>query len=417
MTKAAEKKRLKARMIFPVVVVVILAAYIIWVLSAAIPRINPVSPITSVTTTAPAVNIAWANYGQSAIGLSGKGVVDTNGVIKPSPMASTAKLITALCVLQKYPLAIGQSGPSITISPSDVAIYNSYQAEQGSDLAVTNGEQLTEYQMLEAMLLPSADNIADSLAIWAFGSLANYSAYANQYVKTNNLTNTHIGSDASGYDPSSTSTAYDLVKIGQLTMNSPVLAQIVAERTATGFPIVTTITNVDKLIGQKNIIGIKTGNTDQAGGVFVSASKVSVNNQPVIVYTAIMQAPTLFDALSSSLPLISSAQSNFTTPENIASIKSGSVVGKYYVPWSKKYINAVASQPINLTSWGGTNISLTTKLSSINYNYQPGQVVGALISNSTYLNDGIGTPVLLTSSPGKPSKIWVLLHPSSVVHF
>ena len=54
-------------------------------------------------------------------------------------------------------------------------------------------------------------------------------------------------------------------------------------------------------LGKDSIIGIKTGNTDQAGGVFLSASKITVNNSPLIVYTAVMQAPTLFDALSQQL--------------------------------------------------------------------------------------------------------------------
>ena len=416
MKKEADKKSLKAKVLVPTFILIVLVAYVIWVLSAAIPRINPVMAYTSNSSLAPLNALSYPGYGQSAVGISNLGVAGSSGLQKPVPMASTAKLIAALIVLQKYPLALGQSGPSITVSASDVALYNQYQAVGGSDLVVSGGEQLSEYQMLEAMLLPSADNIADSLAIWAFGSLTNYSTYANQYLRTNNLLDTHIGTDASGYNPSSTSTAHDLVKIGQLTMNNPVLTQIVAKPYATGIPIVGTIKNVDSLVGQSNIVGIKTGNTDQAGGVFISASKVTVNGQPMLVYTAIMQAPSLYDALHSSLPLITSSQSNFTAPVSITSIKTGTVVGKYYVPWSKQYIDAVASQPISLVTWGGTKMSITTKLNSINYNYQPNQIVGALVATTSYLNNSAGSPVLLTSSPGKPSKIWVLLHPSSVVH-
>ena len=176
-------------------------------------------------------------------------------------MASEAKLITALAVLKKYPLALNQAGPAITLGPSDVAIYDKYQSENGSDLVVVNGEKLTEYQMLQAMLLPSADNIADSLAIWAFGSLTDYTVFANQYVKSQGLSETTVGSDASGFDPSSMTTAANLVNIGQLVMTNPVLASIVGQPTATGFPVVGTIKNVNLVLGKDNIIGIKTGNT------------------------------------------------------------------------------------------------------------------------------------------------------------
>jgi D-alanyl-D-alanine carboxypeptidase (penicillin-binding protein 5/6) len=42
------------------------------------------------------------------------------------------------------------------------------------------GEELSEYQALQALLLPSANNIAETLARWAFGSIDAYNAYANQ---------------------------------------------------------------------------------------------------------------------------------------------------------------------------------------------------------------------------------------------
>jgi D-alanyl-D-alanine carboxypeptidase (penicillin-binding protein 5/6) len=414
MEKTAERKPHKL-LVLPVLILLIIAIYILWGATVAVPMTHPANSITWSAAKVPSVSLALPIYGQSAVGIN-SGVIASYGQQKPVPTASTAKLITALCVLQKYPLNVNEVGPTITLTAADVNLYDKYQAEDGSDVAVTAGEQLTEYQMLEAMLLPSADNIADSLAIWAFGSLPNYSTYANQYLKTSSLAYTHVGSDASGFDPSTTSTAADLVMIGEASMNNPVIASIVAKPSVSGFPVVGSIKNVNFLLGQDGIVGIKTGNTNQAGGVFVSASKLLVNQQPVMVYTALMQAPTLFNALHDSAPLITSAQANFSTPASISNVQKGTVVGHYNVPWSDKTILAEASQPIKIDSWGGTQITQTVNLRSISDKSMVNQVVGSITTSASLPKYSVATPVILSQSPGQPSLWWKLLHPFSLVH-
>lgn len=416
MPQSAEKSNPRWRF-FIIIFVILLASYIIWALTAAIPSVQPTTTFRATNGIATSSNLAWPAYGQAAIGINNLGVIASNGNQKPSPTASVAKLITALVVLQKYPLSVNQSGPIITLTPADVVLYDTYQSEDGSDMMVYSGERLSEYQMLEAMLLPSADNIADSLAIWAYGSLVNYANVANQYLKQHGLLNSHVGSDASGYDPNTTSTATDLVKLGELAMDNPVIANIVAQPSASGIPAVGNIYNVNRLLGRDNIIGIKTGNTNQAGGVYLSASKINVNNQPLIIITAVMQAPTLYDAMASSLNLISSAQTNFSTPPNIASVTSGSIVGDYFIPWTGQTITAVAKQPIEIVSWGGSIVDESIILQPISYKAQPGQIVGQIMTTSKLLKYSQSTPIILSRSSGSPSRWWVLLHPGSFIHF
>ena len=91
------------------------------------------------------------------------------------------------------------------------------------------------------------------MAIWAFGSLKNYSQAANQYLEDQGLVETHVGSDASGFNPSTTSTARDLVRIGELVMQDPVLKQIVGQSSASDFPVVNNIKNVNSLLGTRTI--------------------------------------------------------------------------------------------------------------------------------------------------------------------
>ncbi len=254
-------------------------------------------------------NLSWPSYGEAAIGIVGSSTVETHGMQTPEPTASTAKLITALVVLQAKPLALGEAGPTLTMSRNDIELLKTYIGFDGSRIAKMGvGEQLSEYQMLEAMMLPSADNMADGLAIWAYGSLPAYQAAANSYLASHGITGTHIGTDASGLNPSTTSTAHDMVLIGELAMQNPVLADIVAKPSVSGFPLIGTIRNTDTLLGQSGIVGIKTGNSDQQGGAFVGAANVTVNDQTKIVVTAVMGAPSLPDAMNASLSLIKSVE-------------------------------------------------------------------------------------------------------------
>jgi D-alanyl-D-alanine carboxypeptidase (penicillin-binding protein 5/6) len=72
-----------------------------------------------------------------------------------------AKIITALVLLQASPLALNEEGKSFTITAEDVAIYNDYVKKSGSVLPVKVGDVMTEKQALQALLIGSANNIAD----------------------------------------------------------------------------------------------------------------------------------------------------------------------------------------------------------------------------------------------------------------
>lgn len=249
-----------------------------------------------------------------------------------------------------------------------------YAAEGGSVVPVRAGERISESQMLEAMLLPSANNIADSLAVWGFGSLRAYSVFVDSYLARLGLVHTHVGSDASGFGPSTTSTASDLVKLGEIVMANPVLAGIVAHRVARDIPLAGTVKNVNFLLGRAGIVGIKTGNTNQAGGVFIAAAVVKVNATPTTIVTAVMGAPTLGAALRSSLSLVESAEANFRP---VSIIAAGTVVGSYRSPWAAP-IPARASSSLTVDAWHGSTIAITVRLRAIAATAHVGQPVGSL---------------------------------------
>ncbi len=388
-------------------VIVSVGLYIDWSLLRPLPQLLPVASSQKLAAQSSPSVLTWPEAGQSAVGIVGTNTLETHSAQSPVPIASTAKIITALVVLGHKPLHLGQQGPTIALTANDVALYETYATQHGSVVPVQAGEQISQYQMLQAILLPSANNIADSLAIWAFGSLDAYGIAANSYLKGQDLTATKVGSDASGLSPTTTSTAHDLVRLGELAMQNPVLAQIVGQTTATGIPQTNAINNVNFLLGTNNIVGVKTGNSDEAGGVFISASRTTIKNKPVTIVTALAGAPTLFSALKSSLPLVQTAQTNF---KPLTLVKAGTVLGTYAQPWGGR-VSAIASKDLTTTVWNGTVLTASASLQPITTQIKLSQPVGVAKTPATSLLPQQTIPITLTKTPTDPTIWWRLLHP------
>ncbi len=354
------------------------------------------STITLENYTNPEVKINFPVNAEAAVMVDNK-VLDNN-LNKPLATASTAKAITSLMVLQKYPLKLNQQGPLITLGSNDVTIYNQYLAIGGSVVKVISGEQISQYQALQAVLLPSSCNMSDSLAIWAFGSLDNYISYANQTLKKLGINNTVVAIDASGFSPETTSTPSDLIKIGQLVLNDPVLSQIVGQKTAE-IPIQGQIRNVNWLLGTNGIVGIKTGNNDEDRGAFIFASTqpISSINSTKTIIGAIIGSDSLANALGDSIPIINSAKDGF---KNATYPQANQRIGYYSVPWSNEKYYFVASESFNHQVWGKTILTPSIKIDKANYNTQVGSKVGVLSLASQ------NQDLVINKKIPRPSLIW-----------
>ena len=181
-------------------------------------------------------------------------------------IASVAKVMTAYLVLRDHPLRLGEDGPTITLTDADVADTDRRRGQEESVVSIAAGEQLTERQALQALLLPSANNIAAVLARWDAGSVDRFVARMNATARSLGMTHTRY-TDPSGYDDATVSTAADQVRIVDRAMRLPVFASIVATPSAT-LPVAGTVHNTNTLLGHDGFVGVKTGSDDAAGGCF-----------------------------------------------------------------------------------------------------------------------------------------------------
>lgn len=377
--------------------VVLILVVSILLYARPLPALQPTG-ITPSIPTSNAINLPWPTYGQAALAIKDFDVLETHGPQTAVPIASITKVITALTVLSKHPVTTGQQGEIITLTDRDVAIYNDYFARDGSVTKVVAGEQITEYQALQALLLPSANNIADTLAIWAFGSMEAYVTSANQMLNQMGLKLSHVA-DASGFSPQSVSTATELVAIGEAALSNDVLAEIVNQPEA-NLPVAGNIQNVNWLLGSDGVVGIKTGNTDEAGGCFLFAANHLVAGQSIKFVGAVLGAPTLNVAINDSRTIIRAVDSGF---EEANLVKAGTIVGTYNTPWGKK-TSVVTKNDIPLLIWKGQKPKLNTKLDDTGANSSTGKVVGSV--SVTVGKKAASSPAVLQQSIPGPSWLW-----------
>jgi serine-type D-Ala-D-Ala carboxypeptidase (penicillin-binding protein 5/6) len=208
----------------------------------------------------------WPAQGQAAFIQGGQPQVQAGPNQHPAAIASIAKVMTAYLVLRNHPLRLGEDGPTITLTDADVADTDRRRGQEESVVSIAAGEQLTEREALQALLLPSANNIAAVLARWDAGSQERFVARMNYAARSLGMTHTRY-TDPSGYDDATVSTAADQVRLVDRAMRLSVFASIVATPSAT-LPVAGTVHNTNTLLGHNGFVGIKTGSTAAAGGCF-----------------------------------------------------------------------------------------------------------------------------------------------------
>jgi D-alanyl-D-alanine carboxypeptidase (penicillin-binding protein 5/6) len=254
-------------------------------------------------------SLAWPAQGSAAMAI-GSGRIHASGGVQPVPIASLAKVLTALIVLRSRPISASDPGFTITISSDDVTDTDRRRSDGQSVVAVVAGEKLTERQALQALLLPSANNIAMALARAVSGTADAFVDEMNAEARRLGMTST-VYTDPSGYAPSTVSTARDQVLLARAAMRIDAFAEITAEPDAT-IPYAGVVHNTDSLVGQDAFVGIKTGSDTAAGGCFMFAARSPHHRR--LVYGVVLgqrDGPLIAAGLNAGQRLADSVRSAF----------------------------------------------------------------------------------------------------------
>ena len=325
---------------------------------------------TRIGATAPA--LPWPTAGSAALSITGLGTIGTHGPQTALPLASTAKIMTGLMILDDHPLRLTEQGPMVPVTAADVGNYQSEKNQGQSVFPVAAGEQLTEYQALQALLVPSGNNIAELLAAWDAGSTGAFVDKMNAKASALHLSQTHYV-DSTGLSPLSVGSPQDLIVLAASALTNPVFAEIVAQPEAT-LPVAGRVFNVNAVVGQDGIVGVKTGSSGAAGACLVFAANVKADNQPAQLVGAIMGLPTLDEVFSATTNLLQAV----TPALHYASVLStNQVIAEYQAPWGDS-ATVFADQDVNWVAYDGMVLKQRTELIKVRAPLPSGSNVGTL---------------------------------------
>jgi D-alanyl-D-alanine carboxypeptidase len=183
------------------------------------------------------------------------------------PMASTTKMMTALVALG---LTHDRTGQTMVVPPQVLRTY-------GQTLNLQPGDRYTFLQLLEGMLLFSANDAAMAIAVDTAGSEHAFVQLMNRRARQLGLFDTHFANPDGLDNPDHFSSAIDLARLGVAALQNPVIRRIVQMRDAVipapqghGWRMVDNIDSL--LLNYPGATGIKTGYTSEALNVVVGSA-------------------------------------------------------------------------------------------------------------------------------------------------
>jgi serine-type D-Ala-D-Ala carboxypeptidase (penicillin-binding protein 5/6) len=348
--------------------------------------------------------LAWPREGQAAVEVEGLGSLGTTGALSPVPIASVAKVMTAYLTLHAHPLSPGAHGFVMTVTRADVAEQRQRVALGQSTVAVRAGERISELQALQALLLPSANNVATMLAEHDAGGVSGFVARMNATARALGMSSTTY-TDPSGYRDDTVSTAADQLRLARAAMGDRVFAAVVAEPAAQ-LPVAGLVTNYNGLVGRAGYVGVKTGSDRAAGGCLMFAKRVVLAGRRLTVLGVVLgqhEGSPIEAALSSGARLGDSVADAL---EIRTLLGAGTRVLTLRSDDGREAA-AVTAGPVREVGWAGLVLPLHVTAGANLQRLRGGERLGAV----TVIGGGAQSTAVVASRPiGSPSLGWRLGH-------
>ena len=187
------------------------------------------------------------------------------------PVASLTKLMTALLVLEKEK---GRLDRTLRVHPDAVFGRNDYGV--GSTLGLRSGEPVSVRDLLAGLLLGSANDAAEALAIDGSGSVSAFVKRMNARAKALGMSRTRFASPH-GLDDRGRSSAVDLVLLLRAALRDATFRDLVGRRLA----VVRSGSARPRKIQNRNVMlwlypgatGVKTGFTAGSGFCLIATAR------------------------------------------------------------------------------------------------------------------------------------------------
>lgn len=179
----------------------------------------------------------------------------------PRAVASTQKLLTALCVVKAGPLA-----DPVTVQATDTAV-------EPSKLYIKAGEVYTRRTLVKALLVKSGNDVAKALARDVSGTEAAFINLMNNTAKSIGMTQSHFKNPHGLTEEGQFSTALDLAILAREVTKTPYFRECMKTKAYVfQYPDgrTRTLTNTNKILSRLTYCtGMKTGTTRASGRCLV----------------------------------------------------------------------------------------------------------------------------------------------------
>ncbi len=312
-------------------------------------------------------------------------VLASKSANKQLPIASTTKLMTAYLALKS--LKPNQMIPAPAYHPS---------ASAEITLGLRPGERMRVRDLLYGLLLPSASDAAEALAVGVSGSVPAFVERMNQAAQQLGLTDTSYANPIGLDDPNNYSSAHDLVTLASILLKNRLFARIVNTPAATlqsgDHP--RTVTSRDTLLNSVPWInGVKTGHTLGAGYVLVGSG----TQDSTTLISAVLGTPNEPTRDADTLKLL---QYGFSLYHAVQPVGRGEELADPKLDYRGDHLSLVAQRALPVNVRQGQRISTrVTAPDEISGAVKQGQVLGHV----TVTVDGkpaAGSPLVAARSVG-----------------
>ncbi|HEX6221856.1 MAG TPA: D-alanyl-D-alanine carboxypeptidase family protein [Acidimicrobiia bacterium] len=235
----------------------------------------------------PSVTAAsWILYDESTDMVLAEWDADTR-----RPMASITKIMTVM-------LALENGGVNDEVVVSEVAA-----GQGGQEMDLVAGETLTLGALVRAAIVRSGNDAAAAIAEHIGGSIDGFVEMMNERAVELGMENTRFanpnGLDASGHY----SSARDMLILSRQAMSMPEFAELARSRVLV-FPDTPngtqrTATNTNRILSSyEGVIGVKTGETPNAGLTYVGAAERDGRRLYAVVFRSVGQRAHFADVIA-----------------------------------------------------------------------------------------------------------------------
>jgi serine-type D-Ala-D-Ala carboxypeptidase (penicillin-binding protein 5/6) len=281
---------------------------------------------------------------------------------KRLPIASTTKLMTAYLALKH-------------LKPNQMVTAPAYHASASAEieLDLRPGERMRVRDLLYGLLLPSASDAAETLAVAVSGSVPAFVAAMNHAAQHLGLNDTRYANPIGLDDPDNYSTAHDLVTLASILLQNPLFARIVDTPSATlhsgDHP--RQVTTRDTLLDRVPWInGVKTGHTLGAGYVLVGSG---TQNSTTLI-SAVLGTSSESSRDAETLKLLSYG---FSLYHSVQPVRAGQELASPNLNYRSDHLPLIAKRALPVNVREGQHVTTQVRApDEISGEVQQGRVLG-----------------------------------------